>query len=625
MDIYELVKTETTAYQTRGVDVVDGWNWSMYNHCKYSLLMKNSQFPMTQTKMGERPNKNIIRPILNVAYRSEGFDVKDIEPFVNNPENYYKSFLIRRFHARWARRNDIDTAIDESVETYVDYGGVLVKKGKEAKPEIVSFQQIAFCDQTDILSGTIALKHSYSIDQLKDTIKDLGWYKEAVNTLISNARTVKPNAQAHDNEQKVPDKHVEVFEVHGTFPQDWLKKDETQYSDYNAKLDANKFSKQLHIIAYSTDEKGTKTGVCLYKGEEPESIFKFLKRDPVFGRALGFGGVEELFEAQIWTNNSMIHMQEMLKQASKIVYQTADTGFTTRNNVKNVKNGEVLVHEEGMPATLMNNQAINLPSFEKAVEDWQIHAQITGSAQGAQQGESPASGTPFALQNLVVQTGQSLHKYRQGKIATFWGEIYRDWILPELVTEMNKGDEWIDELSLEEMQNLSETVMHNVFNDYIIEKIIAGEGVTKDELAPLQQQFQQEFKKSNKKFLTIVKNEFKEIPIDVEINIVGKQKDLAGLTEKLTEVFKTIIANPQILQLPSVAKIFNKILESAGLDQIDFSQDAHIPSGSLRETMNFKDLPPDGQVQMAARAGFTIQPPQQVAPVNTGQSLPVTK
>lgn len=609
MNIYEYVVSERTAYETRGVSIVDGWEWHMPNHIKLTTLYKNSQFQ--EGTFGDKPFKNIIRPILNVAYRSEGFDVKDIEPFVNDSQDYYKSFLIRKFHGKWARKNDLDTAIDESVETYIDYGGVLVKRIKGTRPEIISWQSIAFCDQTDILSGTIAIRHAYSIDQLKD-MENQGWYSNIINQAIAVSRTEKVNPQAYNGEKnKTPDKHIEVFEVHGTFPQTWLSKDGEEYSRYNENLDRDKYSKQLHIITYITDDKGVKNGVCLFKGPEKESIFKFVARDKVFGRALGFGGVEELFEAQLWTNFNMIHMTNMLKQASKIIYQTADTGYTTRNNTKNAENGEIFVHEEGHPATLLNNSAINYPVFDKAVAEWEDHARTTGSANDAQLGVNPSSGTPFALQNLVTKTGQGLHKYRQGKLATFWAEIYRDWILQDLVDEMNKGDEWVDELSLEEMQSLSETVMHNVFNDYMKKKILSGEPVTKEQLQPLQDEFKKQFAKSNKKFLSIVKSEFKEIPIEVEVNIAGKQKDLEGATQKLTEVFKTIIANPQILQLPSVAKIFNKILESAGLDQIDFSQDSHIPSGSLKETMAFKDLPPDGQVQMAARAGFTIQPPQQ--------------
>lgn len=577
MNIYEYCTTEKTAFQTRGVSVAGNWEWKMYDHINYSLLMKNSQFPMTQTVMGERPMKNIIRPILNVAYRSEGFDVKDIEPFVNDEENYYLSLLVRKFHNKWARKNDLDTFIDELVENYIDYGGVLVKNVNSVRPEVVAWQSIAFCDQTDIISGTIAIKHQYSIDQLVTTAQDLGWDMDVVNTAVEEARDSKKNDQSLGNEPKVPDKHIEVFELHGTFPQTWLAKDGEQYQSYNEKLDSTKYSKQIHLITYTKSK-----GLCLFKGLEKASIFKFLARDKVYGRALGFGGIEELFESQIWTNNNMIHMQKMLAQASKIIYQSADAAYTTKNNTRNADNGDVFIHEDGKPATLLNNQALNLPLFERAVADWEVHARTTGSAQDAQLGNDPVSGTPFALQNLVIQTGQSLHKYRQGKIATFLGEIYRDWILQYLVDEMNKGDKWIDEFSLDEMKELSENVMNNAFNDYIKKSILSGVAVNPSQLDQQKQQFIQDFNKSNKKFLEIFKGEIDDILVEVEVNIAGKQKDLSGMTNKLTEIFKTIFANPQgfiqTMQIPGAVKAFNDMLESSGLKQYDFS----MPSSAMQ-------------------------------------------
>jgi len=274
----------------------------------------------------------------------------------------------------------------------------------------------------------------------------------------------------------------------------------------------------------------------------------------------------------------MIHMQEMLQQASKIIYQTADTGYTTRNNTKNAKNGEIFIHEEGMPATLLNNQALNLPIFERAVQEWEMHARTTGSANDAQLGITPPSGTPFALQNLVVSTGQGIHEYRRGKLSTFWTEIYRDWILPDFVEEMNKGDKWVEDLSLDDMQKIVEDVMNKSFTDYIKKVVlyndskINGELVSTDVIAPLKEQFRKDFMRSSKKFLNLIKNELKEIPIDVEINIAGKQKDLNKMSEKLTNIFRQVIANPQVLAIPGIAKIFNEILETSGLSPMDFSE-----------------------------------------------------
>ncbi len=578
--IYDFIEKEEIAFRQHGVMVTETWEWRMYQHIKRSTLYKNSQFE--EGKIGDKPFKNIIRPILNVAYRSEGFDVKDITPFVNDEDDYYLSFLVKKFHDKWARKNDLDTFIDDTVEAYVDYGGVLVKNVNDIRPEVVQWQQVAFCDQANILSGTIALKHTYTISELKDTVKDMGWYADPIDLVILNAKKEKKSTQSPEKKSISPQKNIDVYEIHGSFPEDWLAKDGDNYSDYNAKLDADKYSNQIHIVSFVDSDSESKNGVCLFKGPEKKSIFKLLIRDKIYGRGLGFGGIEELFEPQIWTNFSEIHMMDMLKQASKIIYQTADAGFTTRNNTRNAKNGDVFVYEEGKPATLMNNQALNLPIFERAVASWESHARTTGSANDAQLGIAPSSGTPFALQSLVTSTGQGIHEFRRGKIATFMGEIYRDWILQYLVDDMNKGDKWIDELSLEEMQDMAQKTMECAFDDYTKQVIlkngglINGQVMTEELLAPMKQKFIADFSKSKRKFIQIIKDKFKEIPIEVDVNIAGKQKDLGKIAEKLTDIFRTIFSNPQgfmaTMAIPGAAKSFNEMLESSGLNQMDFSR-----------------------------------------------------
>ena len=572
-NIYDFVNTEKTSYESGvGVPIAGSWMWSMFNHCNYSLLMKNGQFPLTQTKMGDRPNKNIIRPILNVAYRSEGFDVKDIEPYVNDPQNYYKSFFVRKFHPRWARENDIDTFIDEVVESYVDYGGVLVKNVNDTRPEVIQFQQIAFCDQTDILSGAIGLKHQYSIDQLKDMEKQ-GWYKDEIDMAIISAREEKVSSQTGTTAD-TPSKYIEVYEVHGTFPDTWLA---TGDDKHDKELDGDAYSPQIHIISYLKDSSGTnKTGICLYKGKEPKPIFKFLGRDNIYGRALGYGGVEELFEPQIWTNFNMINMTNMLKEASKVIHQTADTGFTSRNNTKNAKGGDVWVHDDGKPVTPVNTQPVNWSLFDRANQEWEQHARTTGSASDPALGLNPVSGTPLGTTQIVTNQGVGIHEYRQGKISTFISEIYRDCILASLVKEINKGDVWIEELSLEELQDIAEKVSVNQSNQRIKEAILNGQVVTTEEQELMRQVIKEEFLKGGKnRFLELVKNELKDIPIDVFVNIANKQKDLSRVAEKMGNIWRAVFANPQgfvaTMQIPAAAKAFNEMLEASGMSPMDYT------------------------------------------------------
>lgn len=571
-DIYEYVLQEKNTYETGpGVPVTENWYFKMYDHCNHTLLMKNGQFPLTQTKMGVRPKKNIMLPILNVAYRTEGFDVKDIEPYVEDSDYYHLSLLARKFHAKWARENNIDTFIDEVVES-LDYGFSLVKNmGK--KPEVVQPQEIAFCDQTDILSGPIGLKHQYSIDQLLDAVDNLGWYGDVADTAIAYAKSEKSVSQTPGSETKTPGKYIEVFEIHGTFCDDWLKKDDDE--DYNSSLDSTKYSKQIHIITYTKDDDGNKKGLTLFKGKEKQ-IFKLLIPNPIFGRGAGRGRVEVLFEPQIWTDFNLIHMTNMLRDASKVIQITDDAKFTSKNNIKNLSGGEFLIKEPGTTVQQLNTQPINIGLFDKANQEWEQHAHVTGSASDPALGLNPTSGTPLGTTQIVTNQGEGIHEYMRGKVAQFFAEMYRDWCLKYLVDEMNKGDEWIDELTLDELSEVADKVATIESNKKIKDIILNGGMVTLEQQKQLSDAIKAAFMKGGKfRFMKIIKGEFKDLPVKVFVNVANKQKDLGKYVDKLSNVFRAIFANPQgfvaAMQIPAAAKAFSEMLEASGLSPLDFS------------------------------------------------------
>lgn len=562
-NVYDYILSESTAYKTTPITVVEGYEWNMYEHTKKTVIYKNSQLLSGKdtSDNDNKPVKNIIRPILNVAYRSEGFDVKNIEPFVNDSDNFYKSMLVRKFHNKYARKYGLDTVIDDSVETYVDYGGCLLKKVNGKAPEVVPFQRIAFVDQTDILSGPICELHMYSISQLKDMSGT--WNADKIDEAIAMSLAQKTIANVSGNKNSTPGKYLEVYELHGIFPDSWLEDGGNP----------DTYSPQVHFITYYKSQDDKKHGITLYKGKDKSERYKLILRDKIYNRALGFGGVEELFESQVWTNYSMIQMKKMLDAAALMILQTADSTLATKNVLTDIEQGEIIVHEDGKPLTQAIFQPINIQSFQNSVTQWENHARVTGAANDAQLGENPTSGTPFKLQELVVSQGQGLHQYRKGKLAQFWGEVYRDWIIPQLVDEMNQGHKWLDELSMDELQWVANQVAESVTDERVKEVILEGKIVTPQEKETFKQLTIDMFKKGgSKKFIEIMEDEFKKIPIDVEVNIAGKQKDLALVSEKLTNIFRQVIANPQVLQNPALAKIFNEILEASGLSPADFSE-----------------------------------------------------
>lgn len=639
-NIYDFVVTEETAYNTIPVMVTENYEWSMPKHINTTVLYKNSQY--LSGKDDNKPFKNIIRPILNLQYRAEGFSLKDIALFVNDSDKYYMSFLVSKYHEKWARKNKIDTFIDNLVESYIDFGGVLVKNINSVRPEVVKLQSIAFCDQTDILGGPLALKHFFSPSQLLQMSKQ-GWGNEAkgANATLEEAIIMseewKKQRQSNDVKSKTPGKYVEVYEVHGYFPDDWLEPDAEQvnnvasYSELpgdGTKADV-KYSPQMHIVMLQKLPNDAAKGITLFKGPEKESIFKLLLRDEIYGRALGLGGAEELFEPQVWINYDQIRMKGMLDQASKIIYQTADATFANRNKTNDLENGEILITAPDTAIAQINTQPVNIVVFENAVKDWEAHAQMMGAANDSIMGETPATGTPFSLQQLVTQEASSLHEYRKGKIADFVDEIYQDWIIPYIAKEVAKDQEFLADLSLDELQAVSDNLVTVVTNQFIKEKILNGETINPQDVEQYKQQVQAQFMKGGaKRFLHITEGELADAPIDVEVDIAGHQKDLSGMTDKLVNVFKTVIANPTVLDDPRAMKIFNQILEYSGMSPIDFySQPTQNQGnggksgGTPSESINFADLPPDGQVQMAKQAGINITPPAP-PPKPAGQPQP---
>ena len=582
LSVYDYITNQEILFKTQQILIADGWNWNMHEHIRKSTLYKNSKFSEGDND-GLRPFKNIIRPIINVAYRSEGFDVKDIEPFVNDNRFYFKSFLVRKFHNKFARDNDIDTFIDEGVESYVDFGLWLAKNTFQVKPETITLARLAFCDQTDVLSGPICERHELNPDQLKEM--EGVWDDEAIKLALKQGDSYKVAPMSQDGPQtQTPGRYIEVFELSGVLPTWWMSKTQGQKDSFNNPLAADEydgkdsFTKQVQIVTFYKNEQGKKVGIKLFAGPLHYEKYKALMRDKIFGRACGLGGIEELFDPQKWANYSEIKIKAILDAAAIAIGVTDDDGFVDRNpNIGNLKTGEVLKIAENKKLQSFSYNVQNVEKFNAAVDRWQNQARTIGSASDPILGEEANSGTPFKLQELVVQEGMGIHEYRRGKIATFLGEIYRDWILPHLAKEMNKGQKWLDELSLDELNYVADIVIDNEINNEIKKRMLPKKAkdaklMRPDQIDFLKTTLRENFmKQGGKRFLEIMEGELEDIPMDVYMNIAGKQKQLARNADKLTNIFRQILANPTILQEPGMGKLFNEIIESSGFSPIDFS------------------------------------------------------
>lgn len=573
-DIFEFVKTEEAAFALP-IEVVDGWEWNMKEHIRLSTLYKHSQFSQGNDPKNrdEKPFNNIIRPILNLQYRTEGFDVKDVILYIDDSEKYYKSFFVKKYHDRWAQENQIDTFIDDTNESIVDYGGALVRDVNQKRPELIPLPSIAFCDQTNMLSGPIGIKHFYSPDQLQDFEK-LGWGKNengadvTIEEAIILAKTYQvPDAQ-NGKENRTPGKYVECYEVNGMLPESWLKKGGSP----------DKYVLQMQILLYYFDKDGHKKGLTLFKGRAPKGTFKVAMRDKIHSRALGFGGVEELFDAQVWTNYGEIAMKGMLDVATKVILETTDTTLKSKHpgGLKNLDNLEIVEVEDGKTVGQINTTPVNIALFERSVNTWEQKARTIGAANDAILGENPTSGEPFKTTNLINAESHGLHDYRQGKYATFIGNVYYDWVIPHISNDLSKGKKFLEELSMKELQYVADALVECETEKVVTEKILNGQEIVPADIENVKKGIRAQFmKKGNKHFLEIFEGEMKDAPLQVKVSVDGKQKDLAKVTDKVVNIVRQVIAAPQILAIPGMADLFNQIIEYSGLSPVDFSTVIH--------------------------------------------------
>lgn len=566
--IFEYAQTELTAYKQRGVPLTDNWMWSMYEHIRRSFLYKHSKFSEGEND-DTRPFKNIVLPILRVAYRAEGFDVKDVVPYVNDESKYDESFFVKKYHDKWAFDKSLDTQIDASTESRVDYGLTLAKKVPGQMVEIVPLERIGFCDQTNIMSGPICEVHPLAPDELMEQ----KWDAKAKQLALARMKMGKMiTLSMGKQEAKTPGKYCQTFEIRGMFPETWLNDyAEDGMIDTGEYTDDTKYTRQLHIIGFYKGDKDEQYGMHFFKGPAKQ-VYKAQKRTGVFGRACGFGGVEELFPAQQFTNMGEIQQQEMLEFAAMVILQTADEDFKTKNVLTDKEKGEILIHGENKPISKVDTGTPNVELFKSKVADWNATAQALGSASEVVLGQQPPAGTPFSLQALVVKQAFGWHDYQKSQLSVFWAEIYRDWILPFLVADMKKGHKWLSDLSLEELTALADNIVELQTADMMKKFLMKGLLPQPAQVATYKQQVRDAFMKGGgKKFIKLVEGEMDNIPVDVMIDVAGQQFDLQHKADALTNIFRQVMQNPQILQMPGMGKLFNEIIEAAGFSPIDYA------------------------------------------------------
>ena len=536
-------------YETETIEIAPNLPYSQYNTLKKIDFYTNSKYLKgnKDAKGREKPFYNIVNAIVDTSVVATDIDTKDIQIIADDKKDFVRSFLLSKDVYNWMKETDFASFLNEMGETRARYGGVLVKRTEEydedekenqMEIEVVQWSNVV-TDQCDIEDGVIVEKHYMTVSELASK-KDV-W--DNVAELI--------NTYAKDKKFTATSTRIPIFEVHGEFP--------VNLNPETPDANITEYERRCYYVGGDSSKKQ----FVMYSELEKESPYKYLPWKKVSKRGLGRGVVEEGFEAQQWTNDSMLKEKAAMEIASKIVFST--TSKKVGNNVNNVDNGHIIELDPNEQFNQVNTMSNALPEFRSLQERWFAQYEKATSAYDAQRGETPPSGQPYRLQALVQQQSASSFDYRREDAGIFLTELFDDWILPYLIKKMNKAHILAYEFSADELKMIDNNFATHEANNKVIDQILSGKVVNEGDYQGYFDAAMNEVQNTKShRFIDIPKDYFKNIEAKITIITTGENKNKQATMETLSNVLMTISKMPNWREDPVLSEAVGHIMEISG-------------------------------------------------------------
>lgn len=611
-------------------DYVDGTtsiskyvDFSQYENIeKIDAYLNSKHTSGEQDSMGrDKPFFNIVTSAVNIWYRATDIDRKNIRIKATKAKDEVAAFLATIHLQEYMKRDYFGQFLNEWGRSLARYGSSVLKfveKEGQLHASVVPWNRL-ISDPVDFDNNPKIEKLYFTPAQLRNNpAYDQAVVKDLLDTLTAR-KTL--DRQTQDNRTD----YIEVYEIHGELEKCLLTGKES---------DADKYIQQMHVISYvkdGTDEKGNDTykDFTLVSGKEardPYMITHLIKED---GRSQAIGAVEHLFEAQWITNHTAKSIKDQLDLASKLIFQTADGSFVGKNALTNIENGDIMIHD-GHELTQIQNNSHDITALQNFGQQWQNLGKEITSTPDAISGNTMPSGTAYRQVAILNQESHSLFEIMTENKGLAIEEMMRKFILPYLKKQMNTSDEIAATLKSHDITKLDAMWINAEVtrkkNDHIKKAMLNKNGLGGELAGPFdveaqKQSIQQELNQQGaQRFIapsdiptTTWSEVFKDLEWEVEVEVTNEQSDKEAILATLSTVLQTVIGNPSALQDPNARLVFNKILETAGsISPIELvtpppAQPQQPAQPAPKTSINYKDLPPDLQGQLADQAGLKSQ------------------
>ncbi len=480
-----------------------------------------------------------------VILRNVDLDTKDIQVRSDTAPHGITQ-LVRAFIRRYNKREGTDKFINKIADMLVSTGHVVVKKGKDGL-EVIDTNTVYFLGTDGIQTSGIIIAKELNYTQL---INKKGVWE--------NFKEIEERAKELITDGKAP--LITVYEQWGTFITEQGK------------------VKRGVVVCSDADTKG-EPSVFHFSAEQKDYPFWEAKQEDMDGRAYGRGTVEKVLGQQTLINESANLKRKADKLTIKglFLYQTNNPELD-HGVLNDIESGGVLTigNQEAFTELNQRSKVTEYSQTEQSTTEWA--RRITGGSEvsSGEQLPSNMTATSAMLQNKSASTTFDLIREKMGILLS---DIYTDYVIPQISSEIKKGDIIQIEPTKEDDERTAETVAkQNGITKAEAMDAITAQGDTRE--------------------VEVIADYFKDTKYIVDVYVTSESFDKGTVLSSMNDLMLTY---SQVA--PGLVKTDKVLVDT--LDLLGLDGQSYINNGATNQGQSQA-----GQAQQGQQGGTPQQPAQ---------------
>ena len=511
------IEIEIQQYLTETTQVSGGYDFSQSKLVRRISMFENRTYPTGKfdSKGNYKFWYDLITPRINAEIKNVDFDTKDILAYSNRKIDELPCVITNLKIKEWLRENGQAEEINSAIEEGAGWGNIVWKKikGGYERVDLQNFYVINAAART-LKESPVIERHQLSSSDLRAKIGQWDNVEDVIERCKNSRRSSTQETQGQ--ETTVP--YYDIYERNGEVSVRDLKGARNEEASEG---DEKKYVLAKVIAAAgenSTQSTSPKIEFILFADEITKMPYKEYHRGRYKKRWWREGLYELLFDIQVRGNQIGNQIAQGLEWASKTVFFSPDK-LVVQNILSDLANGDII------KTTNLAQVPVRMQGLDQLIAEWNRLIQLANDIANSQeivQGENLPSGTPFRLGALLNQNANKLFDFIREKLAIPFSEIFEEWIIPELVSDM-RGE---DVLRLVGESSVLSRLHEMIVQDWYIKNLIAIGPHTEEIAKTLKEKKMEELSKRPQILMKELKKVFEGFKPNVSVVITGENVSL---------------------------------------------------------------------------------------------------